>query len=142
MALQVDDDWKRQAQEEKRRLAEEAKARESTAARPEATAPAAASSDPSGASEGRRRRRQLPDPTFAGLVQTMLTQAHYALGEYAGADGEPAVDLDAARYQLGLLDVLEARTRGNLSVDETALLDSALYELRSRYVSVGTQMIR
>jgi hypothetical protein len=141
MALQVDDDWKRQAQEEKRRLAEEAKAREAQAAAKPAAAPAA-SSPASGAPEGRRRRRELPDPSFSGLVQSMLTQAHYALGEYAGPDGEPAVDLDAARYQLGLLDVLEARTKGNLSVDESRLLDSALYELRSRYVSVATAMIR
>jgi hypothetical protein len=134
MALQIDDDWKRQAQEEKRRLAEQTRAKEESAAR----APAAAA--PS-APEG-RRRRQLPDPDFNALLSTMLTQANYALGEYAGPDGEPVVDLDTARFQLGLLDVIEARTRGNLSVDEQATLDSALYELRSRYVSVGTASIR
>ncbi|RYG87240.1 DUF1844 domain-containing protein, partial [bacterium] len=66
----------------------------------------------------------------------------YALGEYAGPDGEPVVDLDTARFQLGLLSVIEARTKGNLSVDEQAELDGALYELRSRYVSVATSTIR
>lgn len=135
MALQVDDDWKKQAQEEKRRLAEQARAREESAA---AAKPAAASS----AAPESRRRRSLPEPSFLALVQTMLTQAHYALGEYAAADGEPMVDLDTARFQLGLLDVLEARTRNNLSVDEQQALDGALYELRSRYVQVATSMIR
>lgn len=132
MALQIDDDWKKQAQEEKRRLAEQTRAKEEAPAR----APAS-----SAAPEG-RRRRQLPDPDFNALLSTMLTQANYALGEYAGPDGEPVVDLDTARFQLGLIGVIEARTKGNLSVDEQATLDSALYELRSRYVSVATASIR
>ena len=135
MALQIDDDWKKQAQEEKRRLAEQTRAKDE-AAKATAAAPAAA------ATPGGRRRRELPDPDFNALLSTMLTQANYALGEYAGPEGEPVVDLDTARFQLGLIGVIEARTRGNLSVDEQATLDSALYELRSRYVSVATASIR
>lgn len=136
MALQVDDDWKRQAQEEKRRLAEEARAKEAAAA-----TPAEGSNRATAAGEG-RRRRSLPQPTFAALIQTMLTQASYALGEYAGPDGEPALDLDGARFQLGLLGVIEEKTSGHLTPEEQATLDGALYEIRSRYVSVATATIR
>lgn len=133
MALQIDDDWKKQAQEEKRRLAEQAKAREEAAA---AAAPA------TGRSGGERRSRELPPADFTSLVQTMLTQAGYYLGEYAGQDGEPMVDLDGAKFQIDLLEVLEDKAKGNLSQSEQSMLDAALYELRSRYVSIATQMIR
>ena len=136
MALQIDDDWKRQAQEEKRRLAEESKAREA-AAKPPAVAPAAAdaAADP-------RRARALPAADFPSLVSTMITQASYALGDYADGANEPAVDLDGAKFQLDLLAVVEEKTKGNLTPAEQALLDSALYEVRSRWVSVATAMIR
>ena len=136
MALQIDDDWKKQAQEEKRKLAEEAKAREEAAAA--ASKPAAATTSGAGAI----RARELPPADFTALVQTMLTQAGYYLGEYAGADGEPVVDLDGAKFQIDLLGVIEEKTKGNVSPAEQSVLDGALYELRSRYVSIATQMIR
>lgn len=131
MAIQIDDDWKKQAQEEKRKLAEEAKAREEAAAK---AAPAAGS--------GEKRTREMPPASFLTLISTMLTQAGYYLGEYAGQDGEPMVDLDAAKFQIDLLGIVEEKTRGNLTPDEQKVLDAALYELRTRYVSIATQMIR
>ena len=133
MALQIDDDWKKQAQEEKRRLAEQAKARE------EAAKPAIA---PAAAAGAVKAPRELPPADFTSLVQTMLTQAGYYLGEYAGSDGEPVVDLDGARFQMDLLGVLESKVKNNVTEAEQTALDSALYELRSRYVSIATQMIR
>lgn len=137
MALQIDDDWKKQAQEEKRRLAEQAKARE------EAASPRPAPSSAGAASSSRTAKdRELPPADFTSLVGTMLTQAGYYLGEYAGADGEPVVDLDGAKFQIDLLGILEDKTKNNLSPSEQSTLDAALYELRSRYVSIATQMIR
>ncbi len=132
MAIQIDDDWKKQAQEEKRKLAEEAKASEEAAAAK--SAPAAAG--------GEKRAREMPPASFLALVSTMLTQSGYYLGEYAGQDGEPMVDLDAAKFQIDLLGVIEEKTKGNLTADEQKVLDAALYELRTRYVSIATQMIR
>ena len=131
MAIQIDDDWKKQAQEEKRKLAEESRAREEAAAK---AAPASAG--------GEKRAREMPPASFVTLISTMLTQAGYYLGEYAGQDGEPMVDLDAAKFQIDLLGVIEEKTKGNLAADEQKVLDGALYELRTRYVSIATQMIR
>ena len=132
MTIQIDDDWKKQAQEEKRKLAEEQKAREEAAA-----AKAAPTS-----TSGEKRAREMPPASFAALVSTMLTQAGYYLGEYAGQDGEPMVDLDAAKFQIDLLGVIEDKSKGNVTLDEQKTLDAALYELRTRYVSIATQMIR
>jgi hypothetical protein len=137
MALQIDDDWKKQAQEEKRKLAEEAKAREEAAAA--AARPAGGSS---ASQSGSRAARDLPPADFTSLVGAILTQAGYYLGEYTGNDGEPVVDLDGAKYQIDLLGVLEEKVKNNVTPTEQGTLDAALYELRSRFVSIATQMIR
>jgi hypothetical protein len=127
-SLQIDDDWKRQAQEEKRRLAEQQRAAEPKAA------PAAAGGKPAA--------RDVPQADFASIVQTFMMQAMYCLGEYAGADGEPMVDLDMAKHYIDLIGVLETKSKGNLSSQEQGSIDSALYQLRSSYVSIATQLIR
>ncbi len=131
--IQIDDDWKRQAQEEKQRLAEQAAERSANAEREAASRAESSRSDAP-------RARDLPPANLEGLVSTLLTQAYYYLGEM-GEEQMP-VDLDMARYQLDLLGVIDEKTRGNLSPDEQQALDAGLYDLRSRYVSVATQMIR
>lgn len=132
--IQIDSDWKREAQEEKRRLAEEEKKR---------AASAAPSSGPRSAqSESSRERREIPPASFETLVQSIATQASYYLGELAPAGGEPTVSLDMARHHIDTLAVLEAKTRGNLTPDEQRLLDITLYEMRMRFVTLAQQFIR
>lgn len=132
-SLQIDTDWKKQAQEEKRRLAEQEKQRAQT---PPTTAGPAAAVGPR-----ERAQRELPQASFASLVQSTVTQALYYLGDLAVRGGEPVVNLDMARHHIDTLAVLEGKTTGNLDENEKKLLDSALYETRMRYVSVASQYI-
>lgn len=110
----VDDDWKAEAQREKERLAEQT-------ARPE----------------------PLPAPSFAELVNLIVMQAMVGLGLVGGPGGEripPNPEL--AKHFIDMLQVLEDKTRNNLTPEEKRLLDHVLYEMRMRYVqlaSVGTQ---
>lgn len=69
---------------------------------------------------------------FEHLVHT-LAAAAVALLERAskGEDREPS--LDAARGWIDLLGVLEAKTQGNLTSDETNVLTSVLTDLRLAY---------
>jgi hypothetical protein len=135
-SLHIDTDWKRQAQEEKKRLAEEEakKAKESAPAAP-AAAPGAAS--PRAAAP--RGRAEMPPASFATLVQSILTQILFYLGDLTQRGGEPNVNLDMAKHQIDILGILEEKTRGNISEEEKQLLDTALYETRMRYVSVASQ---
>src|SRR5688572_26917432 len=162
-SLHIDTDWKRQAQEEKRRLAEQEKQRA-------ASAPPAAAGPPPGAGAGampsafgtpgmtateddaattrpgargaaRGERVESQPATLAGLVSQLMTQTLFYLGELAPRGGEPVVNLDLAKHNIDLLGVLEEKTRGNLTPEEKRLLDSVLYELRMRYVSVASQYI-
>jgi hypothetical protein len=142
-SLHIDTDWKRQAQEEKRKLAEEEakKAKESAAVSGAATAgvgPTAAR-PAGGAATAARARGEAPPPSFGVLVQSLLTQILYYLGDLSSRGGEPQINLDMAKHQIDLLGILEEKTRGNLTDDEKKLLDTALYETRMRYVSVASQ---
>jgi len=133
--IQIDDDWKRQAQEEKRKLAE------AQAARKAPPAPAA-SSAPAASQAGESAARAIPQPSFATLVQSVMTQALYYLGELAHEGEPPMLNMDMARHQIDTLAILDAKTKGNLSADEQSLMDQTMYDLRSRFVSIAQQYIR
>lgn len=74
---------------------------------------------------------------FEMLVSYLSTTAMFQLGALPGPAGEriPA-DLPNARRTIDLLEVLEEKTRGNLSPNETQLLQDILYELRLIFVEV------
>jgi len=142
--LHIDDDWKKQAQEEKRRLAEEQQKRQAAppAAPPPLVAPVSADRPAVGpSSRGRRGLREMPPASFASLVQSVLTQALYHLGELAPAGGQPSVNLDMAKHHIDTLGVLEQKTVNNLDETEKHVLDAALYEARARFVSLASQFI-
>lgn len=149
-SLHIDTDWKKQAQEEKKRLAEKAEEAKATAP---ATAPAtgapapAAPPDPRapgrgrGGTRGAARQHELPPASIATLAQSLMTQTLYFLGELAYQGGDPVVGLDMAKHNIDTLTVLEDKTANNLSDEERRALDVALYEARSRFVSVASQFI-
>jgi hypothetical protein len=141
-SLHIDTDWKKQAQEEKRKLAEQEAAKKAQSTAP-AAAPSPTPPGPTGAGPAAARGRQgreMPTPSFGTLVQSLMTQALYYLGELGGVGGE-MLNLDMAKHQIDTLNVLETKTKGNLDPAEQKLLDTALYETRMRFVSVASQMI-
>jgi hypothetical protein len=106
--IQIDDDWKNQAAQEKARLAE-------TAETPHA--------------------HGMPEASFAGLVQLIAMQALVGLGGFAGPSGqEIPPNLELAKHHIDLLDMLDRKTAGNLQPDEKRILDTTLHQLRMAYV--------
>ncbi|MEE9405179.1 MAG: DUF1844 domain-containing protein [Algisphaera sp.] len=113
----VDSDWKAQAQAEKETLAEKAK-----------DAPAQESGD----------LGQMPPATFEVLVSGFVSQALFALGAIPDPQtGKPMLSLELAKHHIDMLGVLEAKTQGNLTDEESKLLAGTMYELRERYVQVA-----
>jgi hypothetical protein len=135
-SLHIDTDWKKQAQEEKRRLAEEEQKKAAQAPPPRSAAPAQ-----EGPARGRRGARELPPASFGALVNSLMTQALFYLGDLAPQGGEPVVNLDMSKHQIDTLSILEDKTKGNLTEDEQRMLDTALYEARMRYVQVASQYV-
>lgn len=78
------------------------------------------------------------------LVTTLATQATLAMGQMPAPDGQqPAVDLAVAKHFIDTLDVLEEKTKGNLTAQESGMLSGILHQLRMLYVDTqskaGTQ---
>jgi hypothetical protein len=75
---------------------------------------------------------------FARIVSSLATTAYSALGLLADpSTGVRHRDLAVARQMIDWLAILEQKTRGNLSFEESDLLSRVLYELRLAYVEVG-----
>ena len=69
-----------------------------------------------------------------GLASTTLIH----LGEAKDPDtGQRTVSLDLARQSLDLLELLEQKTRGNLSGEEQQLFASLLTDLRLKFVTLN-----
>ncbi|MFI4896979.1 MAG: DUF1844 domain-containing protein [Phycisphaerales bacterium JB059] len=115
----VDDDWKSAAQAEKERLASEE---------------ASKKQEPKGASPG----GSLPEKaSFDDLLRLMATQALMYMGAFPDPQtGQAMVALDLAKLHVDLLSVLEEKTRGNLSDEESKALTGILTELRMQFVEV------
>jgi hypothetical protein len=142
-SLHIDTDWKKQAQEEKRKLAEQEKQKAAASAVSPASAagPAAPPASHAQTPTGQRTGRELPAPSCAALVQSVVTQVFFYLGDLTPRGAEPQLNLDMAKYQLDILGVIEEKTKGNLTPDEQHILDAALYEARIRFVNVSSQVI-
>ena len=111
--LHIDSDWKTEAARDKERLARDEQS--SASAGGAAATPGA--------------------PSFAELVNILAMQAAIALGGYQGPGGERIPpNQAAAKHHIDLLDVLEQKTKGNLTNEEKRTLDTVLYELRMQYV--------
>jgi hypothetical protein len=74
---------------------------------------------------------------FETLVSYLSTTAMFQLGVLPGPGGERLPpDMVSARRTIDLLQVLQEKTRGNLTAAESRLLEDVLYELRLSYVEV------
>ena len=123
--LIIDEDWKHQAQKEKEVLAAKEKQEKEEAAEAEAHG----------------RGGPLPQGDLAALISMLTTQALFSMGllQVKGQEKrEP--DLELARYNIDMLETLEAKTKGNLTEDEEAVLANTLGELRMGYVHVAKQL--
>jgi hypothetical protein len=127
----IDDDWKRQAQEEKKRLAEQ---EAQPAKKPGAPKSRAAQQPAEGAAE-----HELPQASFETLVSTLTSQALLALGVVEHPSMGKMLNLDLAKFNIDLLEIIEEKTKGNLSEDEKRMMDQTLHQLRMMFVEISSQ---
>lgn len=80
---------------------------------------------------------------FETLVSYLSTTTMFQLGLIAGPGGEriPA-DMPNAQRTIDLLEVLQEKTKGNLTPNESRLLDDVLYELRMTFVELQKRQAR
>ena len=123
----IDEDWKKQAQQEKEVLAakeKEEKAKQQPAEMDEEQGPSG----------------PLPPGDLASLINMLTTQALFAMGvlQVKGQENHPP-DLQLAKYNIDMLGVLEEKTKGNLTAEEAAALKNTVNELRMGFVQIASQ---
>ena len=75
-------------------------------------------------------------PTFLDLLMTLQMGTMVNLGLVQSRDGTRSpVDLPAAKESIDMLEVLQAKTKGNLDDEEKGVLTEGLYHLRMAYVA-------
>jgi hypothetical protein len=88
----------------------------------------------------RRPVDEPPGVDFTMLINAMAEPALLFLGEIEHpGTGRPTVDLERARIQIDMLDLLRVKCRGNLRAEEEGLLERILYQLRMLYVARANQ---
>jgi hypothetical protein len=76
-----------------------------------------------------------PEVSFSSLVMSMALGALSYLHPAATQEAKPAPPQpELAKPVIAMLEVLKEKTRGNLTAEESGLLDSMLLELKVRYM--------
>ena len=136
LKILVDEDWKAQVQAEKEATRHavdaptgSAGASGSPSARPVDGAQSKSAAD--------HLDSPLPPATLAFLCTTLATQTMIALGQVPNPiTGKIDVRLKQAKHYIDMLGMLDEKTAGNRTADESALLDDLLHQLRMAYVSM------
>jgi hypothetical protein len=82
----------------------------------------------------------LPAIDFGTFVMSLASSVLVHLGELPHPDGEnAAVNLPLAKQTLDILGMLQDKTRGNLTEEESKLLGNLLYDLRMKYVGAKSR---
>jgi len=82
----------------------------------------------------------MPEVTFTAFVMSLNTSALFYLGEISDpATGKKQQDLVLVKHTIDTLQLLEDKTKGNLTDEEHALLKNALYDLKMRFVAKSSQ---
>jgi hypothetical protein len=113
----VDEDWKSQVEAEREELRRTG----------EAAAPQPPTED-----------EALPPPGLPYLVSTLYLQAAISLGLLPSpVTGKPEVRLGTARHAIDTLSILQEKTEGHRTPDESEELEAVLHQLRLAYVEVA-----
>lgn len=114
----IDEDWKSQVEAEKEALAKE----------------------PETGNTASPGTHELPPASFEMLVTTFASEAMVALGQLPNPfTNEHALNWEHARYTIDMLQVLQDKTKGNLSTEEAAMLETLLHQLRLAYVTLQNE---
>ncbi len=126
----VDDDWKAQVEKEKEALKQETQGSADKAA--------GATASKSGGDAGAPGSFEMPPASFLVLMSTLATQAMASMGMIADpTSGEPNVNRPMAKHFIDTLAMLQEKTKGNLTEEESAHLRDALHQLRMAFVALA-----
>lgn len=117
--IHIDQDWKTEAKLEKEKLAVQEKVEKEEA------------------EQQQEKRGPLPKGDFGALLSMLATQALFAMGLIQMDKEKKEPDLGLAKYNIDMIEMLQEKTKGNLSEEEEKGLENALEQLHMAYVKVA-----
>jgi hypothetical protein len=90
------------------------------------------------------QQNQYPKIDLTTFLLSISSAAFMGLGMIPGAEDagapEGQVDLELARQNIDLLELMQEKTRGNRTAEEDRLVEQLLFETRMRFVEVQKRM--
>jgi hypothetical protein len=125
----VDEDWKSQVERE----------REEALKTPAGTdSGAGTESGDASSSDRAAREADLPPASLSYLASSLYFQASIFLGLMPNpANNKLEKNISAARHAIDMLEVLQQKTEGNRTADETDEIEAMLHQLRMAFVQMA-----
>jgi len=80
--------------------------------------------------------KPLPRLDFISFTMSLATAALFHLGEVCNEAGKPeGKNIPLARQTIEIIEMLQEKTKGNLTREESKILDDILFDLRMRFVA-------
>ncbi len=92
--------------------------------------------------EDKKKEFKMPhlEVNFMMFITSLSMQAMMSLGIYPNPiTKKEEKNLDAAKYTIDTIAMLQEKTKGNLTSEESRLIDNILYDLRMKYVEANKE---
>lgn len=83
-----------------------------------------------------------PEMNFEQIIHSVYMTAIMQLGGATPEGQQPQVDILGARQSVDMLGVLAEKTKGNLTPEESRLLENALFELHMGFLEITQALAR
>ncbi len=94
------------------------------------------SAEPTG--EENESSHKAPPVDFSTFLLSLYSTAVYHMGGYQDpVSGKTSLNLEIAKQNIDIIEILESKTRGNLTEEESRLMSHSLHDLRMKYVEVS-----
>jgi hypothetical protein len=104
---------------------------------------AGSSSAPAAAAPKKPKAQPSPGGlTFSMFLQSLAQQALMQMGLIPWPHGQRELTLEQARDTIDILELLKAKTEGNLDAEEQQLMDTVVQELKMSFVEVQQAIAR
>ncbi len=82
---------------------------------------------------------ELPPVNFTNFINSLASTAFAYMGGFINPETqEPIIELNLAKHNIDIIEMLQEKTKGNLAAPENNFLENTLYNLRMTYVRMAT----
>lgn len=95
--------------------------------------------------EDKKKEFKMPpmEVNFMMFITSLSMQAMMSLGIYPNpVTKKEEKNLDAAKYTIDTIAMIQEKTKGNLTSEESRLIDNILYDLRMKYVEANKEPVK